>query len=78
MAAKPNGVALIGEVLGPPKAAPDPNEADEGGEGELSTHLRAYDKAMRSGNMAAAESAFRSAVNAAGGSSAPLGDDMME
>jgi hypothetical protein len=72
------GLAVIEDVMGPPKAAPDPNEADEGGEGELSTHLRAWDKAMRSGNMAAAESAFRAAVNAAGGSSAPLGDDMME
>ena len=77
-----HGLAVIEEVMGPPaltgKASPDPNEADEGGEGELSTHLRAWDKAMRSGNMAAAESAFRAAVNAAGGSSAPLGDDMME
>jgi hypothetical protein len=75
-----DGVSMIEEVMGPPKvpgASPDPNEADEGGEGELSSHLRAFDKAMRSGNMAAAESSFRAAVSACGGYSAP-DDGMME
>lgn len=65
MAAK--GVELISEVMGPPKAAPDANESDEGGEGELETHLRAWNKAMRSGDMAAAASSFRAAVSACEG-----------
>lgn len=61
------GPALIAEVMGPPKAAPDPNEADEGGEGELEMHLRAWQKAMRGGDMRTAAEAFRSAVSACQG-----------
>ena len=66
-----SGTALIEEVMGPPSAipatppaSPDPNESDEGGEGELETHLRAFGKAERSGNMKAATEAFKAAVHA--------------
>jgi hypothetical protein len=62
-----DGMAVIADVLGPPKAAPDTNEAEEGGEGELETHLRAYNKAMRSGLMTEAADAFRAAVSACSG-----------
>lgn len=67
--------SMIEEVMGPPSAmgatpaaTPDPNEADEGGEGELATHLRAFTKAGRSGDMRAAEDAFRAAVAVCSGS----------
>jgi hypothetical protein len=69
-----DGMAMISEVLGPPKAAPDADEAEEGGEGELETHLRAYNKAMRSGLMTEAAAAFRAAVSACQGG----GDYSME
>ena len=69
------GVDMISKVLGPPGSdsegpsdAMDRNEGDEGGEGELETHLRAFFKAGSSNPRAAAE-AFRAAVNACGGSS---------
>lgn len=68
---------MIASVLGPtgesegPKDAMDANEADEGGEGELETHLRAFNKALSSGRMTEAAAAFRSAVNACGGYSGP-------
>lgn len=75
--AGPKGMGLIAEVMGPPKKmenafpqekeAPDPNEGDEGGEGELETHLRAWQKAMRGGDMRTAAEAFRSAVSACQG-----------
>ena len=66
------GVEMISSVLGPPKGAKDPmdtNEAEEGGEGELETHLRAFNKALAGGRMTEAADAFRSAVQACGGSS---------
>ncbi len=56
-------LGIIEEVMGPPKAAPDANEADEGGEGELETHLRAWQKAMRGGDMRTAAESFRAAVS---------------
>lgn len=65
MALKEN--PIIAEVMGPSKAAPDANEADEGGEGELELHLRAWQKAMRGGDMAAAAESFRAAVSACQG-----------
>lgn len=66
------GIDLIASVMGPPgeegrKDAKDSNEADEGAETELTTHLRAYEKAMRQGQMSAAEESFRAAVAACGG-----------
>lgn len=66
------GVDLIATVMGPPgeegrKDTKDSNEADEGAETELSTHLRAFDKAMRNGQMGTAEESFRAAVAACGG-----------
>lgn len=64
---KPDGMALIGSVMGPPKAAPDAHEGDEGGEGELETHLRAWQKAMRGGDMRTAAESFRAAVSACQG-----------
>lgn len=78
---KPGGVALIEATLGDPMKgagtqATDPDESEEGGEGELELHLRAYNKALRSGNMSEAATAFRAAVNACGGYSEP--GDMME
>ncbi len=75
------GPAMIASVLGPPGGdtegpmdAKDANEADEGGEGELETHLRAFNKALSAGRMTEAADAFRSAVNACGGYS----DNTME
>lgn len=71
------GMAALSSVLGAPgKASPDPtdaNEADEGGEGELATHLRAFFKAGNAGRMTEAEDAFRAAVAACGGYSKPMG-----
>ena len=64
----PKGIGIIEEVMGPTKAAPDANEADGGGEGELETHLRAWQKAMRGGDMSTAAASFRAAVNACSGS----------
>ena len=75
--AGPKGMGLIAEVMGPPKKMtsefpgakqdPDSNEAEAGGEGELETHLRAWQKAMRGGDMRTAAEAFRSAVSACQG-----------
>lgn len=71
---------LIESVMGPPgasappagppvpAASPDPNEADEGGEEQLATHLRAFGKAERAGNMKDATEAFKAAVHACLGS----------
>lgn len=61
----PPGAVPMGK---PPAAAPDDDESDEGGEGELATHLRAMFKAERGGDMRAAEDAFRAAVQACSGS----------
>lgn len=68
--AKPDSFGLISEVMGPPgvnKPAPDAHEGDEGGEGELETHLRAWQKAMRGGDMRTAAESFRAAVSACQG-----------
>jgi hypothetical protein len=65
--------SIIADVMGPPgasstpKPAPDAHEGDEGGEGELETHLRAWQKAMRDGDMRTAAESFRSAVSASQG-----------
>ncbi len=67
MAPVPKGIGIIEEVMGPAKPAPDANEADEGGEGELETHLRAWQKAMRGGDMRTAAESFRAAVSACQG-----------
>lgn len=74
---KTPGMETIESALGPPgatppavpKAEPDPNEADEGGETEIVTHLRAMMKAERNGNMQDAAAAFEAAVRACNGSS---------
>ncbi len=82
--AGPKGMGLIAEVMGPPKKMssefpgakqdPDSNESEEGGEGELETHLRAAEKAKRSGDFRAYAEAFRSAVSACQGGG--YGDEM--
>ena len=74
------GMDMISKVLGPPgKGDPegppdamDASEADEGGEGELETHLRAFNRALSGGHMMEAADAFRAAVNACGGYSKPM------
>lgn len=74
------GMDMISSVLGPPgKGDPegasdskDISEADEGGEGELETHLRAFNKALSGGRITEAADAFRAAVNACGGYSKPM------
>ena len=70
---KKSGLAMISSVLGPPGGdsegpsdAMDTSEADEGGEGELETHLRAFFKAGQ-GNPRAAAEAFKAAVDACNG-----------
>lgn len=69
-----SGVGMISSVLGPPGSDSgssgdpmDKNEGDEGGEGELETHLRAFFKAGQ-GNIKAAAEAFRAAMDCCGGS----------
>lgn len=60
----------IASILGPPGKgdsegpvdAMDNSEGTEGG--ELRTHLKAFQKAMTTGQMGAAEDAFRAAVTA--------------
>lgn len=59
----------IKKILGPPgmgdsEGPSDAMDSSEGSEGELGTHLKAFFKAMSSGNTGEAESAFRAAVGA--------------